>query len=252
MSANPNSVVARYSSIPPPQDQDDRQYDHLITEDDTPVDNIYSEKQQRLLTRPLYSSWKRPNDGKFLAMANVGIFPEDKNPAIVPDAFLSLDVEAPNDVWKKKNRSYLYSVYGKEPEVVIEVVSNLVGEELKEKLKIYARMNVRYYVVWDPRQLLHKGELHAFVLRGKKYEALKKLWFPEVGLGLEIWEGAFEGMTARWLRWRDERGAVIPTGTERADREKTRATSEKQRAESEKQRADRLAAQLRALGVEPE
>ena len=27
-----------------------------------------SEKQQRLLTEPLYSSWKRPNRGKFLAV----------------------------------------------------------------------------------------------------------------------------------------------------------------------------------------
>jgi hypothetical protein len=30
--------------------------DALITEDDTPVDNLPSEKQQRLLTEPLYSS----------------------------------------------------------------------------------------------------------------------------------------------------------------------------------------------------
>jgi hypothetical protein len=30
---------------------------HLITEDDTPVDKLFSEKQQRLLTEPLYSSW---------------------------------------------------------------------------------------------------------------------------------------------------------------------------------------------------
>jgi hypothetical protein len=30
--------------------------DSLITEDDEPVDNLSSEKQQRLLTEPLYSS----------------------------------------------------------------------------------------------------------------------------------------------------------------------------------------------------
>ena len=30
--------------------------EHLVTEDDTPVDNVFSEKQQRLLTEPLYSS----------------------------------------------------------------------------------------------------------------------------------------------------------------------------------------------------
>jgi hypothetical protein len=30
--------------------------DHLVTEDDTPVDSFFSEKQLRLLTEPLYSS----------------------------------------------------------------------------------------------------------------------------------------------------------------------------------------------------
>jgi len=29
----------------------------LITEDGAPVDNIYSEKQMRLLTEPLYNTW---------------------------------------------------------------------------------------------------------------------------------------------------------------------------------------------------
>ena len=36
---------------------------HLITEDDTPVDNFLSEKNQRLLTEPLYSSWAGPGSG---------------------------------------------------------------------------------------------------------------------------------------------------------------------------------------------
>jgi hypothetical protein len=48
---------------------------HLITEDDTPVDNIFSEKQQRLLTSPLYDGWIGPgNERKFVAFANVGLF----------------------------------------------------------------------------------------------------------------------------------------------------------------------------------
>jgi Uma2 family endonuclease len=39
---------------------------------------------------------------------------------------------------------------------------------------------------------------------------------------------------------------------QRAEQEKQRAEQEKQRAEQEKQRADRLAAQLRTLGIDPE
>ncbi|MCU0391602.1 MAG: hypothetical protein MUE81_10835, partial [Thermoflexibacter sp.] len=47
--------------------------EHLVTEDDTPVDNIFSEKQQRLLVDTLFSEnpfGERP----FIASANVGIY----------------------------------------------------------------------------------------------------------------------------------------------------------------------------------
>ena len=60
--------------------------EQLVTEDDEPVDNIFSEKQQRLLTDSLYSSWKRRT---FLTMANVGLFyAPNKNP-LVPDVLVS-------------------------------------------------------------------------------------------------------------------------------------------------------------------
>ena len=38
--------------------------DDLVTDDDTPLDSIYTEKQQRLLTEPLYSSWTGPGEGR--------------------------------------------------------------------------------------------------------------------------------------------------------------------------------------------
>ena len=46
-------------------------FENLVTEDDTPVDNVFSEKQQILLTQTLYDSWSvRP----FVALANVGAY----------------------------------------------------------------------------------------------------------------------------------------------------------------------------------
>ncbi len=48
-----------------------------------------------------------------------------------------------------------------------------------------------------------------------------------------------------WLRWWDEQGNLLLTGHERA------AQAELQ-LEQERQRAERLAAQLRAAGIEPE
>ncbi len=52
----------------------------IVTEDDAPVDNLYSEKQQRLLTEPLNAGWQGPPPEEggdrrtFLAAANVGFF----------------------------------------------------------------------------------------------------------------------------------------------------------------------------------
>src|SRR5437667_12152513 len=80
----------------------------LVTEDETPVDNMPSEKHQRLLTEALYSSWDGPGAGRpFLAAANVGVFALARNPAIVPDVFLSLDGGAAHKWLQKDNRSYL-------------------------------------------------------------------------------------------------------------------------------------------------
>jgi hypothetical protein len=77
---------------------------HLVTENDKPVDNLFSAKQQRLLTSALYSSWtpplseKQPEERrKFLADANVKVFSSPYQPPLVPDFFLSLDVEPHQD-----------------------------------------------------------------------------------------------------------------------------------------------------------
>ena len=100
--------------------------DHLSTEDDTPVHNIFSEKQQRLLTEALYASWKP--EVPFLVMANVGLFHGINLPPFVPDVLLSLNVEAPANLFPKSNRSYFVWEYGKPPNVVVEVVSNREGK----------------------------------------------------------------------------------------------------------------------------
>ena len=62
---------------------------HLITEDDTPVDNRYSERQMPLLTSSLFESW---DEGKpFEALTNVGLFSKpDNESVVVPDFLLSL------------------------------------------------------------------------------------------------------------------------------------------------------------------
>jgi Uma2 family endonuclease len=137
---------------------------HLEIEDDTPVDNFQSEKQQRLLVEPLYSSWSP--GVSFIAAANVGLFYGLKLEPIVPDAFLSLNVRMPDDWSQKQNRSYFVWEFGKLPEVAIEIVSNRKGQELESKKADYARIGVAYYAVFDPlKQLQGKEELNGSLLK---------------------------------------------------------------------------------------
>ncbi|HXF06881.1 MAG TPA: Uma2 family endonuclease [Blastocatellia bacterium] len=213
--------------------------DHLVTEDDTPVDNLPSEKQQRLLIEPLYSSWSGPGPGrKFLAAANVGVFYSVRQPAIVPDMFLSLDVEVAPDWWKKQHRSYFAWEFGKMPELVLEIVSNTEGGEDGEKKQSYARMGIVYYVIYDPLRQIMPETLTVYRLQEFSYEKQSEARFPAIKLGLTEWEGEFEGKHDRWLRWTDEHGQIIPTGKERAEIERQRAEAERQRAEAERQRAE--------------
>jgi Uma2 family endonuclease len=227
--------------------------DHIVTEDDTPVDNIFSEKQQRLLTEPLYSSWSGPGAERvFMAAANVGVFAAVSQLPLVPDVFLSLDVRVPEDMWAKNHRSYFLWEYGKPPDAVIEIVSNRKGNEAGSKIRDYARIGVTYYAIFDPDEQLQGKILRLYALREGKYAPLKGQWLPEIGLGLTLWRGMFEGTDATWLRWCDHDGNVIATGAERAEQERERAEQERERAEQERERAERLAARLRELGVDPE
>jgi hypothetical protein len=217
--------------------------ENIVTEDGEPVGNIFSAKQQTLLKRTLYSSWTPPAEESadrsggprpFLADVNVGVFISPYQPPLVPDFFLSLDVE-PREGWQaKKHRSYFVWEFGKAPEVAVEVVSNREGDELTRKLRGYARMGVLYYVVYDPWRQLGDRQLHAFALRDGEYQPLAEAYLPRVGLGLTLWQGTFEDWPETWLRWLDREGNLIPLGQERA----AQAEAELQQAEAELQQAE--------------
>ncbi len=233
---------------------------HIITEDDTPVDNLFSEKQMRLLAESLYASWRGPADGRpFVVMANVGLFFHPRQPPLVPDVLLSLGVTVPEELWDKSHRSYFIWEYGKPPEVVIEVVSNQKGGELNNKLLDYARLGVAYYVVFDPDLRLSDQQLRIFSRQGPRFQETTDTWFSGVDLGVTLWTGEYEGAHDTWLRWRNEQGALIVTGKEaagqaaiRAEQAETRAEQAETRAEQAEEQAARLAAKLRALGIDPD
>jgi len=226
----------------------------LVTEDDTPVDNFASEKQQRLLVGTLYSCLQQI----FLAAANVGIFYTDLQPPIVPDVFLSFDVQVPENWWEKQNRCYMIWKFGKHPEVVIEIVSNKEGDELGKKLQIYENMRVSYYIVYDPAHQLGEKVLRVYELKGRRFFESSETWLEQVGLGITLWEGEFEGRKDVWLRWCDKDAVILPTGDERAQSAEERAQSAEERAQSAEERAQSaeeraqlLAERLRAMGIDP-
>lgn len=178
-----------------------------MTEDDTPVDDMLSEKQQRLLTEALSSSWVGPGEGRtFLASSNVGVFAQLDEPPVV---------------WQ----------FGKFPDLVAEVVSNREGGEEREKKRRSERMRIPSYVVSDPFRRLSDEPLKIYRFDVSGYRRQREARFPELGLGLTVWDGTYEDSAATWLRWTDSEGNLIPTGRERADR---------------------LAERLRQAGIDPD
>jgi hypothetical protein len=106
-----------------------------------------------------------------------------------------------------------------------------------------------------------------FQLNGDRYTEANltnsRFWIPSIELGLGVWEGSYKNVNMLWLRWYDKNGNWVLTPAEsekqranqekqRADQEKQRADQERQRADQERQKTEKLIAQLRALGVEPD
>lgn len=262
--------------------------DSLITEDNTAVD-IFSGMQMRLLAESLRLSWKGPGENRpFVVFTNVGLFASDHEPAVVPDVMVALDVQVPPGFRQKSKGSYFTWLYGKPPDVAIEIVSGDEGQE-EEKLARYGRIGVPYVVIYDPQKHLTNRTLRVYQRHGLHYtEYLQPAHLQDVGLGVVEWDGPYEDAEARWLRWVDDQGHMLATGKEssahyralieaetaradaaaaradrlaaqradaearRADAAAQKAKAEAERAEAEAARAERLAARLRELGESPD
>jgi Uma2 family endonuclease len=244
--------------------------DELPCSDDTPVDNELQELIPSLLKSILQIIWADRMDWFF--GIDMGIYYDPDRPPLVPDGFLSLNVERFFD--EELRLSYLLWEERVPPLLVLEVVSTTPGGEYTTKLDEYERMGVLYYVIYNPKRK-RKPKLEIYKLVDSKYElqTANPLWMPEIGLGIGNERADYGGLTRDWLYWydRDNQRYLTPSEqielerqrstvasqkaeleSQRADTESQRADTESQRAKLERDRADRLAAQLRALGIEPE
>ncbi|CAA9298082.1 Endonuclease, Uma2 family [uncultured Leptolyngbya sp.] len=87
-----------------------------------------------------------------------------------------------------------------------------------------------------------------------------------MGVELGIWQGHYLNLELPWLRWWDAQGNLLLNGqekavlaetrTEQAEHQLKQAENQLEQAENqleqERQRAERLAALLRAQGIEPD
>jgi hypothetical protein len=71
------------------------------------------------------------------------------------------------------------------------------------------------------------------------------VWLPAIGLGIGREIGTYQGVTREWLYWYDESGQRFLTPEERI-------LQAEQRREEAERRAQRLAEQLRSLGIDPD
>ena len=173
-----------------------------------------------------------------------------------PDWFAALGVSR---LYEQRDLRLSYVIWqeGAAPFIVVELLSPgtekedlgrtrpRVAERPPGKWEVYERyLKVPYYVVYSR----YTGELRAFTLDGPRYRELdlpeKRLWLPEIELGLGVWQGEYEGVTQDWLRWYDADRQWLPTTAEKVGQAQSRA-------DQAEQRAAQLEARLRELGLEP-
>ncbi|BAY16648.1 hypothetical protein NIES21_24780 [Anabaenopsis circularis NIES-21] len=220
---------------------------------DEPVDNINQPAIAAALTESLQIARKIPENA--FTSTNYGICATLDGKMVIkaPDwAYIpKITVDKAEVI-----RSYTPQLQGDIPVIVMEFISDTEGTEYSAKPTyppgkwfFYERiLKVPNYAIFEP----DSGNLEVYRLDNNtgRYtiqtsNESQHYWISEMNLSLSVWQGTRENRTGYWLRWWDEQGNLLFWGFELAEQEH-------QRAEQEHQRAERLAAQLRAAGIEPQ
>lgn len=218
--------------------------DYVLPDD--PVDNINQPFLASALTESLEIAGRLPENA--ITSTNYGICATMNGKIVIkaPDwAYVPSIGVAREEV----KRSYTPQLQGDMPVIVMEFISDTDGTEYSIKPThppgkwfFYERiLKVPNYVILEPDtgnlevyRLLH--DPGQYVLQAP--DENNRHWIAEMNLYLGLWQGTRGNRTGYWLRWWDEEGHLLLWGSELA--------------EQERQRAERLAAQLRAAGIEPE
>ncbi|MEA5464488.1 Uma2 family endonuclease [Leptothoe sp. PORK10 BA2] len=232
----------------------------LPDSDDTPVDNELQNLVPNLLASTLALAWAAREDWFF--GVDMGIYFAPKQPAIVPDGFLSLGVERFVDPQQGRLSYVLWEEDNIVPRLALEVVSKTYGGEYELKQERYIDLGIRYYAVYSPTQRRRRDRdpLEVYELVDGAYQRLwdEPVWLPEIGLGLGRAQGTHQGWEREWLYWYDAQGNKLATPEEaaiqaqaQADQAQAQADQAQAQADQAQAQVDRLAAKLRELGIDP-
>jgi Uma2 family endonuclease len=190
-----------------------------------------------------------------LVAPNMGICATVDSKLVIkaPDWFYARNVQPLSS--QEIRRSYTPNLEGEVPAIVMEFLSASPNDEYSIKPTyppgkwfFYEQvLRVPIYALFEPAA----GVLEVYQLNSSgRYQVQQpdsnnRYWIEGVGLFLGVWQGTKAERTGYWLRWWDESGEMLLWGAEMVERER-------QEKANVQQRADRLAAQLRAAGIEPE
>jgi len=241
----------------------------LPAEDGTFVKNFLEHPQSILLTDSIWPVLQQKHpDGQFTIGQDSGIYWRETEPAykgaISPDWYYVPNV--PPLLGGQTRRSYVLWREFIAPLITIEFVSDADGGEYDRtpyegKFWIYENIvRPAYYAIFHAEQV----KLDVYHLVENQFQPLKpngRKHYPiwQLGIELGMWPGIYRNVHLAWLRWWDDQGNLLLTGEEmavlaaqRAEQEAQRAEQEAQRAEQAEERAAKLAAKLRALGIDPD
>jgi Uma2 family endonuclease len=246
MQANPFSRAVVDSLLPRMVDLPSEDPEELGLPDE------FHDFQPKLLRETCQPSTYRPTE--IFIGADLNLYYDSRQPQWYkrPDWFLVLGVESAQ-AQEDLRLSYLMWHETIAPFLVVELLSpgtedEDLGRKVRElgkpplKWEVYERiLRVPFYVVYDR----YENQLRVFSLAGDRYQELEllegRVWFERLGVGLAVWQGAYQGIAGRWLRWYDREGQWVPTEAE------ARQTAElKAEAEAEARQTAELKAEAEA------
>jgi Uma2 family endonuclease len=227
----PAELEALGIELPPTEDE-------LPCDDGMPMETQRHALQMQLLIDPLRLIWADRMD----AYVGGNMFIYFSLEQVRHQDFRGPDFFAVLGVPKRERKSWVVWQEGKGPDVVIELLSESTAAQDKGgKKDIYQdRLRVPEYFLFDP----FTAEWAGFVLRNRGYEPLTedsqgRLISQCLELALLRWDGVYQDVEARWLRWVTLEGTLLPTPQEVATETQQQAAEAQQHvAEAQQQAAE--------------